>query len=81
MHGTCPVCGNTGAYAGETVESRDEDGISLEFQCESFLCEACGLDLEDYEELELASMETSLDRENDVDQWVEEQDYYEDDRW
>jgi len=71
---TCPVCSNTGSYSGETEDNSDEDGLHLIFQCESFSCEACGLKLDDYEELILANMETYLDRddENDIEQWVYE---------
>ncbi|MCF6299813.1 MAG: hypothetical protein L3J52_01615 [Proteobacteria bacterium] len=84
MQATCPVCGNTfAAYYGETEESRDSDGIILEFECESFTCESCDLELEDYEELVLANMETSLERdEEDTQKWITENDYYDDDeRW
>ncbi len=82
MSTQCPICDNPALYFGETEESSDEDGIQLTFQCESFSCDACGLVLEDYEELELAGMETTLDRENDVEQWVSEHGYYDyEDRW
>jgi len=78
----CPICDNPASYSGETEGVSDENGIHLTFQCESFLCGACGLELEDYEELELAGMETSLDREDDVEKWVNEHEYYDDDdRW
>lgn len=81
MHQCCPICDNNGIYTGETKEDSDEDGIALIFQCESFSCEACGLELEDYEELELANLETALDRQNDVEQWVHDGYYDEDERW
>lgn len=78
----CPICGQNGTYSGETEETSDNEGMYLTFQCESFSCEACGLELEDYEELQLAGMETSLDRSSEVDQWREDKGYYgEDDRW
>lgn len=77
----CPICGEGGLYTGETEETSGEDGISLTFLCESFLCEACGLKLDDFEELELAGMETSIDRDNDVEQWCQENGYDDDDRW
>lgn len=75
MHHTCPICDNTGVYSGETEDSSDEDGITLTFQCVSFSCEACGLELEDYEELELAGMETAIDRDGDVEQWAHDHGY------
>jgi len=81
METQCPICENTALYYGETEETSDEDGIQITFQCERFSCEACGLELEDYEELELAGMEITLERENDVDQWIEDHHYYDDDRW
>ena len=81
MGAQCPICENTALYYGDTEESSDEDGIQLTFQCERFSCDACELELEDYEELELAGMEITLDRENDVDKWIEENHYYDDDRW
>jgi len=82
MHGQCPICENTATYYGEIEETQDSDGLHLTFLSESFSCEACGLELEDYEELELAGMETSIDRDYDVDQWAEEHGYYDhDDRW
>lgn len=77
----CPICGEDGVYTGEIEESSDDNGVSLTFLCESFECDACGLKLEDFEELELAGMETSIDREDDVEQWCHENGYYDDDRW
>ncbi|WP_309045928.1 hypothetical protein [Marinobacter sediminicola] len=76
----CPICGENGVYSGETEESSDGTCVSLSFLCESFECDACGLRLEDFEELELAGMETSIDRDNDVEQWCRENGY-DDDRW
>lgn len=80
----CPICGNSATYYGETEESTDNEGVlHLLFQCESFSCEACGLELDDYEELELAGMDTSIEREDDVELWASEHDYYDDqdERW
>jgi len=78
----CPICWKDGTCSGETEETSDNDGRYLTFQCESFSCEACGLELEDFEELQLAGLETSIDRTDEVDQWCEEHGYYdEDDRW
>ncbi len=72
MNLECPICDNPAFLYGETEETIDENGVDLTFQCESFSCEACGLELEDYEELELAGIDSSHDRNEDVDQWVEE---------
>ena len=76
MSQECPICGNSGVLIGETEESSDEDGISLTFECGGFECEACGLELEDYDELTLAGMDTYVDRSDDVDRWCEEKGYY-----
>jgi len=82
MSQECPICGSSGFFTGETEESSGDDGISLTFECEKFECHACGLHLEDYEELQLAGMETSIDREGDVEQWCDEKGYYDhDERW
>lgn len=82
MNQSCPICDNIGTYSGETEENSDDDGITLTFQCESFSCEACGLELDDYEELDLAGMETAIDRDSDVEQWAHEHGYYDqEERW
>lgn len=83
METVCPICESNAVFSGETEESFDEDGLRLEFLCESFSCESCGLELGDYEELSLASLETSIDREGeDIEEWLLENGYYdEDDRW
>jgi hypothetical protein len=82
MHGPCPICDNTATYFGETEETHDSDGLHLSFESETFRCEACGLEFEDFEELRLAGMKTSIDRDQDVDQWAEENGYYDHDaRW
>lgn len=82
MSHECPICGSSGVLLGETEENSDEDGITLTFECESFSCEACGLELEDYDELTLANIDTTVDRDSDVDDWCREKGYDEyDDRW
>lgn len=79
---TCPICGLNGVSRGTTEENSDEDGIYLTFFCEEFSCNSCGLVLDDYEEMELAGMETSVDRESDIDQWIGERELYDyDARW
>ncbi len=73
MNQTCPICNRNGIYIGETEEDGDgdeENGMPLTFQCESYFCKACGLKLEDYKELKLANMETSVDRSDEINQWL-----------
>ncbi|MCI5144731.1 MAG: hypothetical protein D3923_04210 [Candidatus Electrothrix sp. AR3] len=70
MRTDCPVCKKIAFYFGETVNTMDEDGLSLHFECDSFECQSCELTLDGYENLELANMETAIDRDNDIDQWI-----------
>lgn len=78
----CPICGDIANVHGETEEETDSDGIHLTFLCESFSCITCGLELEDYEELELAGMDTTLERNEDIEKWADDHGYYDyDDRW
>lgn len=72
----CPICNQPALYYGETEEYID-DAIHLNFLCDSFHCESCGLKLDDYEELTLASFDTSIDRDFEVDKWAFEHDYEE----
>jgi len=73
MNLQCPICGSDAEVSGETEAQEDEDGVNLNFNCETLTCSECDLVLEDYEELELAGMETSVDRSEDLYQWMEEQ--------
>ena len=83
----CPVCGSDGILSGETQAEPDydEDGIggfSLGFIGETFECEQCGLELEDYDEMQIAGVDPDdIDRSDESEQWIEDnyQDY--DDRW
>jgi hypothetical protein len=97
----CPVCGSDALLEGECEFqpgnwaldeyappppwSEDVDWGELWFNAETLKCAGCGLELEDFEEFELAGVESSYSREDDVSQWVEEhyeldRYYYEDDR-
>ncbi len=78
----CPVCGSDGVASGETQDEPeyDEDGfggISLSFLAETFECEQCGLQLEDYDEMKIAGIDPDdIDRSDESDKW--QGDYYED---
>lgn len=71
----CPVCGSDGIAYGETQAEPDydEDGIGgfdLSFIAETFECEQCGLQLEDYDEMQIAGVDTDhIDRSEELDQW------------
>gem|GEM_PF-824267 len=77
----CPICGNDALLVGDTqheVIELDPEGFGehdLAFAAESFECESCGLKLEDTKELELAGIETTLDRSAELDRWFGEQAY------
>lgn len=79
----CPVCGSDGIVTGETQAEPvyDEDGIGgfdLTFIAETFECEQCGLQLEDYDEMQIAGVNPDdIDRSDESDRWEEE--CYEDD--
>ena len=78
---TCPVCENEALLFGETEEQKDYDGINLVFHCDSFECRTCGLELDDFDELDLAGIETTQDRDSDLERWIDENiDPYYDDR-
>ncbi len=79
MLGSCPICGGDAIYYGETEEEIDHEGLHLSFLCDSLSCGSCGLELEDFEELEWAGVETTLDRSEDADEWAYEHGYFEDD--
>ncbi len=78
----CPVCGSDGILSGETQAEPDydEDGIggfSLSFIGETFECEQCGLELEDYDEMQIAGVDPDdIDRSAESKQW--EEDHYAD---
>ncbi|MCX5728508.1 MAG: hypothetical protein NTZ28_06685 [Nitrospirae bacterium] len=74
----CPVCGSDGVVHGETEADRHyrEDGIAelnLVFLAEWFECDQCGLQLEDYDEMQIAGMNVDdIDRNDEVDKWRDE---------
>ena len=77
----CPICGEAALMSGTTEEEKGfpptYHAQSLQFLAESLNCWTCNLQLDDYEELALAGVETSPYREvEDVEQWNEE--YYPD---
>lgn len=85
----CPVCGSDGVVSGETnaEPDYDEDGIGgfyLTFLAETFECEQCGLQLEDYDEMQIAGVDPDdIDRSDEADKWQEEHyvDYYDYEPW
>ena len=74
----CPVCGSDGIVQGETQEEIDVDedgfgGLSLSFVAETFECEQCGLQLEDYDEMKIAGVSPDdIDRSDESNQWQED---------
>lgn len=77
MPGPCPICGDYATYYGETEDMIDYDSLHLSFLSESLSCKSCGLELEDFEELELAGVETSFGRSDDIEKWGYEHGYFE----
>lgn len=80
----CPVCGSDGVLSGDTTSEPEYDeegpcGFILSFTGETFECEQCGLNLDDYEELSIAGIDPEVDRSDESDQWQEDlyADYYE----
>jgi len=77
----CPICKNDARLTGDTVFVPDFDrdgtpeGGHLEFQGASFECYACGLKLNDPDEMHLAGVDTGYDRSDEMDAWAEA--YYE----
>lgn len=74
FEGRCPVCKNWGLLSGSTdikCEPRDSGGDqeTLDFAADSFSCDACGLVLEDAEEMRLADMPLAYDRTEDLERW------------
>ena len=88
----CPVCGSDGVVSGSTQAESNydddgvEEGITLIFWAEQFVCEQCGLKLADYDEMLIAGMKPDdIDRSDEVERWQDEHtpdyddfDYYED---
>lgn len=81
FEGRCPVCKNWGLLSGATdirceplaspAGRRDAGGDheTLEFTADSYACDACGLVLEDAEEMRLADMPLAYDRTEDLERW------------
>jgi hypothetical protein len=70
----CPVCGCDGLLYGQTqedYEAKDEFSghLYLTFVGDSFECEECGLELKDYDELEIAGIDPVIDRSDKTKQW------------
>lgn len=61
----CPVCGSDAILNGETdfLDNGNESVYcwNLIFRGESFGCDCCGLSLDEYEELELAGIDTEVE--------------------
>lgn len=76
----CPICGCFATLFGQSEYqcNMNEDEI-LVFNAESLHCASCNLKLEDYEELILANIEASQDRDHDLEDWkIENGDFDED---
>ena len=76
----CPICKSDGVLTGMTESKIDQTGPDdydqgLDFEADSFLCEECGLKLDDFEELRLAGMDTTYDRTDEIDKWLEDEGY------
>ncbi|MDO8747801.1 MAG: hypothetical protein Q7J72_01645 [Candidatus Omnitrophota bacterium] len=73
----CPICESDGMLSGYTdihVEGSAEDvDLSLDFLADGFICEECGLELNDTEELRLAGIELYYDRSSELDAWHRDQ--------
>lgn len=72
MCGECPVCGLTAKFFGDTSDILYKNFLppDLIFSCESFECEACGLILDDLEEIKLAGLETEFNRSDEAEEWA-----------
>jgi hypothetical protein len=73
----CPICGNSADLCGTTdIEGEtDEDGDTnmwLVFKAHGFYCKACGLTLDDLEELRLAKISVKYDRDEDVGAYIKD---------
>jgi len=68
----CPVCGNEAQVIGYTeLRSSHDGGENLDFWPYSFVCDACGLALNDSEELKLAGVPSHIDRSSELDEYSE----------
>jgi len=69
----CPVCGSEGVLNGYTdIGGHSQEDMSLNFLAESFQCDQCKLGLSDIKEMELAGMSTLYNRNDDIDDWLED---------
>ena len=73
----CPVCEENGSASGETTSEFDNDGLNLNFECYEFQCHSCGLYLDSFDEMNLANMETVVDRSEDAELYFYEFHSYE----
>lgn len=80
----CPVCSSDGILSGTTdigfdapFEQGEEPEPRLDFFADNFICQQCGLELDDSEELRLAGMDLVYDRSSDLEEW--HRDFYEPD--
>ncbi len=65
----CPVCGSDAWVDGYTEQDGSGADASLFFHCDYFVCEECGLEFNDVEEMELAGLETTHDRTDELEDW------------
>lgn len=79
----CPVCRSDGRLHGETEPVGEYDelfgeiSITLNFAPYYFQCDICGLELEDYDEMEIGGLDVSIiDRTEDFDFGEEEYEEY-----
>ncbi len=71
---SCPVCRSDAVLLGDTQPDGevDEDGSllpGLTFVGVAFECEACDLQLKDYDELVIAGVDPVIDRSSELDRW------------
>ncbi len=77
----CPICGSEGVLSGscdaeyDSQVGEDTPDEILIFSADYFICEDCGLRLDDAKELELAGMDTIYDISHKLDSW--HKDHYE----
>lgn len=75
---SCPACGNDALAYGETqLDGSGPDDVFLMFFADSLECQECGLYLSDVRELDLAGVDTSYERDEDMDKWMAENAEYE----